>query len=470
MCSHLTNGWTKTIMQPNTTHLIQFFLNVSVVHIQEYWDSHSIEDIPPKLGKNVKTDLANSKVVSNDEIMEKTREIYRNTEHEIKIIKPMLSENDIIEANALMSRKISFSYIVKDRVQLEYKIRQLLRDIGWEKKASDETLKRKMSERVPICMIFNEESGIVCFPDDRGKADLTSGLYSTDKRFVEWCHEYFKHVENISEDFDQDKIPKVFTTIHNENARDILSLIKGNERMRPKDMAQILAMADPEINRQSNSIIDSGLGNKDSNGFLKITSLGKLIYDNIMTISYLTKKSRYFQEHSFDDLPNIFRLSIGALSKSELVFGIPLVKHKWDEIYQNSFKYDEKVIKAIKPQVNIDSIKIAHEEIFKGVKYLYILPENVVAPPTRDEVLTRLQWKALIREGKIGRKMMDEVTIATVLNEKEAMVCFPDDRGLADLTSGLYSTDKRFVEWCSELFAFTWKNAEEFKEEKIRKI
>jgi predicted transcriptional regulator len=412
----------------------------------------------------------NSKVVSNDEIMEKTREIYRNTEHEVKIIKPMLSENDIIEANALMSRKLSFSYIVKDRVQLDHKIRQLLRDIGWEKKASDETLKRKMSDRIPISLIFNDEKGIVCFPDNRGKADLTRGLYSTDKRFVQWCQEYFKHVESISEDFDQDKIPKMFTTIHNENARDILSLIKSNERMRPKDMAQILVMSDPEINRQSNSIIDSGLGNKDSNGWLRLTSLGKLIYDNIMTISFLTKKSRYFQEHSFDDLPNIFRLSIGALSKSELVFGIPLVKHKWDEIYQNSFKHDEKIIKAIKPQVNIDSIKIAHEEIFKGVKYLYILPENVVAPPTRDEVLTRLQWKALISEGKIGRKMMDEVTVAIVLNEKEAMVCFPDNRGLADLTSGLYSTDKRFVEWCSELFEFTWKNAEEFKEEKIRKI
>jgi hypothetical protein len=56
---------------------------------------------------------------------EKTREIYRNTEHEIKVIKPMLSENDLIEANALMSRKIPFGYIVKDWVQLEYKIRQL---------------------------------------------------------------------------------------------------------------------------------------------------------------------------------------------------------------------------------------------------------------------------------------------------------------------------------------------------------
>ncbi len=74
----------------------------------------------------------------------------------------------------------------------------------------------------------------------------------------------------------------MFTTIHNENARDILSLIKSNESMRPKDMAQILVMSDPEINRQSNSIIDSGLGNKDSNGCLKLTPLGKLIYDNIM--------------------------------------------------------------------------------------------------------------------------------------------------------------------------------------------
>ncbi len=147
-------------------------------------DTHSIDDLPPKLGKNIKVDLVNSRVVSNNEIMEKTREIYRNTEHEIKIIKPMLSEYDIIEANALMSRKISFSYIVKDRVQLEYKIRQLLRDIGWEKKASDETLKRKMSEKIPICLIFNEENGIVCFPDDRGKADLTSGCTAQTKSLL----------------------------------------------------------------------------------------------------------------------------------------------------------------------------------------------------------------------------------------------------------------------------------------------
>lgn len=105
--------------------------------------------------------------------------------------------------------------------------------------------------------------------------------------------------------------------------------------------------------------------------------------------------------------------------------------------------------------------------IGEGLKYYTLLPENVKGSASRDETIRRTGWNKLVQSGKINRRMIKKNNINLVLNEKEALICFPDQRGEADLNKALYCADEGSLTWCQELFQYWWDRAVKFDESKI---
>ena len=72
---------------------------------------------------------------------------------------------------------------------------------------------------------------------------------------------------------------------------------------------------------------------------------------------------------------------------------------------------------------------------------------------------THPQVYLLISVGTYERRMIDTVKIYVVLNEKTAMVLFPDLTGNIDLSFGFASNDAKFHEWCYDYPQCLWENA-----------
>jgi predicted transcriptional regulator len=235
-----------------------------------------------------------------------------------------------------------------------------------------------------------------------------------------------------------------------------------------KNTANISAsLKKPAISANFKNLKGVGLIKETNNQEFSLTPFGRVVLERIDTVHFLVRLKRYFNEHVIDDLPLQFRNRIGELSNSEVIAKTTVVNDKWRKIYQEANDY----IKAIKSEVSIDNIDWAHEKVLHGIKYFYILGEDVTIPnpQERDDRLRRLHWLDRTREGRILRRMVKTVKVVMAFNEREASLIFPSVDGEPNLTKAFYSKDPIFHRWCEDYFDHVWNNSIEFSEEKIRK-
>ncbi|MDE1867906.1 MAG: transcriptional regulator, partial [Thaumarchaeota archaeon] len=116
-----------------------------------------------------------------------------------------------------------------------------------------------------------------------------------------------------------------------------------------------------------------------------------------------------------------------------------------------------------------DLVEPLVKKINSGVKMRSILSESVITPKERKQIVEKLGFKKLIDEGKLERKMQENVSTIIILNEKDALLMFPTVNGEADMSEGFFGNDAAFHEWCLDYFDDCWKKAGAFKELKLGK-
>ncbi len=232
----------------------------------------------------------------------------------------------------------------------------------------------------------------------------------------------------------------------------------------PTEIAKELESTKQEVHRNFIRLEESGLIEKKNNGKYSTTTFGETVCTQVPTIVFFSQNRKYFEEHTFIDIPYKFKIRCGQLAVSQHVKGISKVLEQWKTIYKNSREY----IYEILSEAPLDLIEPLVKQIKKGIKFQYIFSESTVVPKGRKDLLKKLGFSNLIEKGLIERKMAKNVQTVIVLNEKEACVLFPKNVGESDLTEMFYSDDPMFHEWCLDYFRFCWYGSDEFIESKLK--
>ena len=231
-------------------------------------------------------------------------------------------------------------------------------------------------------------------------------------------------------------------------------------------LAKDLDITMQEAHRNVSRLQDAGLIEKDPGGIFSLTTFGNTITKQIPTFNYLSKHKEYFSEHILGELPIKFIMRLGALDKCEFVKGVVAILERWKDIYREAEEY----IYEIVPQVPIDLIEPAVSRVKQGVKYSYVLPKDVIIPKGRKDLLKKLGHNELLNKGAIERRMVESVKVAVILNEKQAAVLFPTQKGETDMNMIFYSIDRVFHEWCLDYFRYRWYGSDIFDESKLKEI
>jgi predicted transcriptional regulator len=231
-------------------------------------------------------------------------------------------------------------------------------------------------------------------------------------------------------------------------------------------LAKDLDITMQEAHRNVSRLQDAGLIEKDPEGIFSLTTFGNTITKQIPTFNYLSKHKEYFSEHILGELPIKFIMRLGALDKCEFVKGVVAILERWKDIYREAEEY----IYEIVPQVPIDLIEPAVSRVNQGVKYSYVLPKDVIIPKGRKDLLKKLGHNELLNKGAIERRMVESVKVAVILNEKQAAVLFPTQKGETDMNMIFYSIDRVFHEWCLDYFRYRWYGSDIFDESKLKEI
>lgn len=248
-----------------------------------------------------------------------------------------------------------------------------------------------------------------------------------------------------------------------------LSIIFSLSQTKSKlsELSKDLGITMQEVHRNINRLQDAGLIEKDPNGIFSLTTFGNTITKQIPTFDFLSQYKDYFSEHTLGEIPMKFVQRIGALNDCELVRGIVAILELWKEIYIESERYILEII----PQVPLDLIEpILVSVRDRATRLFYIFPDDVIIPKGRSELLRRLRFDEVYKTGRIGRRMVDKVQVAVVLNEKKASVLFPSQKGETDMNMMFYSEDKSFHDWCLDYFWFRWYCSNNFDENKLKEI
>jgi predicted transcriptional regulator len=219
-----------------------------------------------------------------------------------------------------------------------------------------------------------------------------------------------------------------------------------------------------EAHRNMSRLIESGLVSKGKDGNLDLTAYGRMIVTTIPSYEFLHRNRDFFLDHSLGDLPPKFVMRMGALQSCESVHGVMAILQRWKTLYSESEKY----IKEIMSQVPLDLIETVSGRVERGVKFSYIFASNTIVPKGRLQLLQKVGWRNFISKGLVERRMLPEVKVMTIFNEKEGCVIFPTMKGEPDLNMMFYGTDGEFLEWCSDLFSYQWERAESFDESKLK--
>ena len=265
-------------------------------------------------------------------------------------------------------------------------------------------------------------------------------------------------------DLDIETTSENFLEISSEQRLSIIFLL-DKEKLSLSKIAKELDASSSEIHRNISRLLKSNLIEKDSESDFSLTSLGKATCMMIPSFSFITENSSFFKKHDFGNLETKFIQRLGSLNDHKKIKGFVKVLEKWKDIHENS----EKFIFNLLPEVpySKEIIEIVENKLKSEIPIKSIFSEDTIVPEERKEIFEKKNFQKFVKDGILERKMIKNISVVTLLNEKEAGIIFPLKNGEPDLSEMLYSTDPEFCDWCLDFFNFCWKNSGRFQENKL---
>lgn len=260
----------------------------------------------------------------------------------------------------------------------------------------------------------------------------------------------------------------------NEIARDFLELASEQrleiifrlfiKKSKISIIAKELDATVPEVFRNFERLVKADLIEKETDGSYHLTTYGMTVCNQIPSLAFVAANKKYFKNHDFGDLPQKYIQRIGALEKNQYIKGFTKVMERWKNIIGNANEY----IYGILLEEPLDLIEPIANKAKKGVKINSIFSESTIIPKGRKQLIDKLDFKTLTKNGLVERKMKKDIRIGVFLSENEACAMFPTLDGEADISEMFYSQDKAFHEWCLDYFRYCWYGSEAFKESKLK--
>lgn len=277
------------------------------------------------------------------------------------------------------------------------------------------------------------------------------------------------HMENAGSVFEDSE--KTFIELSNSQRLQIINALTHSS-MNLTLIAKHLGITMQEAHRNFNRLMDAGIVSKDSSGSYSLTTFGNTIVTQIPSINFLSKNKNYFSDHYFADLPMKFVQRIGSLDNSKFIQGLVAVIEEIKEMY----RFSEEYIYGMIPQVPLDLMEVAAKTVKeRKIKFNYILPKNAAIPKKGKDFLNEINYQELLKNGLVERKMIEDVRVSVVLNEKKALVMFPSIKGETDMNGAFSNSihkenNKLFHEWCLDYFRYCWLSSKPFDNAKLREV
>jgi len=230
-------------------------------------------------------------------------------------------------------------------------------------------------------------------------------------------------------------------------------------------LAKKFQISIPAIQRHTDRLLLSGLIEKQNNGAVTLSPIGYATLEQISFFEFLSKHKKYFQDHTFGNLPLQFIHRLGELIESEFIDAEMLA---WEK-QRNCIFTTEKFSFGMTTQIPLEAYDIFLNKVKEGVILRGIVGDNTIAAKGNSELVKKIGIHKKIPIEKMEWRKIDRIRVFVIATENEGFVSFEDKkRNEADLSSIFYSRDPEFCNWCLDVFNHYWETAKSFDPSKLQ--
>lgn len=203
------------------------------------------------------------------------------------------------------------------------------------------------------------------------------------------------------------------------------------------DLTKRLSISNSEVSRHISRLSGQNFIIKHaSTKILELTPFGKIMLTLFAPIIYILDNSEFFKTHDFLDLPYNLITEIDSLDECEYIDGTGNVMLKLQEITERA-KYKSWVLTS---------------QIFPfgkdGLDSKYIVTEE----------FRKFSDHALDQNKSTEARFLAKIPIAIIIvDEKEAMIFFPDLKGKSDFSTGFYAHEEVGLTFVLKIWDYFWK-------------
>ena len=266
--------------------------------------------------------------------------------------------------------------------------------------------------------------------------------------------------------FDPEKVAENFLELASEQRiRIIENLLEKKYNL--TQLTKKLDTTTSEVHRHLNRLLDSGIIVKGLQNNYELSLYGKTLCVQIPSLFFISENKKFFDEHNFGNLDIKFIQRLGALQNGEKISGFVRVLEKWKEVHNNSQEFIYNILTEV--PYSEDIIESIASKLKKGVPIHSIIYEKAVIPNERKKIFKQKNFQNYIDDNLLNRRMKKDISVVTLLNEKEACLIFPKSDGKSDMSEMFYSDDPLFHEWCYDYFKDSWDKSRTFRESKLER-
>ena len=217
----------------------------------------------------------------------------------------------------------------------------------------------------------------------------------------------------------------------------------AQEPLKLTKLGEVVGANNPEVSRHLDRLKKAGLVKKDPDGNYDVTATGKLVMAILPGLSFVADNAGWLEQHDVSGLPSSFITRLGNLSECRLVEGFMGVTGGIIGIYEAMNRH----YRICTHIIRVETAPMFRDKIAEGFDIRFIIDESL-----------QLSADVLEQISSYGEywHVVPKIPALFAYSEKSAFVVFPNAVDSYDFSSGLYSEDAVFRQWCEELFEYLW--------------
>ena len=238
------------------------------------------------------------------------------------------------------------------------------------------------------------------------------------------------------------------------------------KQMNLTKMSDQLDSTKSEVSRNISRLVEAGLIKKEVDRTYSLSNYGKTVCTQIPSLTFGLINRSFFEKHDFGNMPIQFIQRLGALQENNTIKGYVRVIEKWKNVHKNAEKYIYNILSEV--SYDSDIVNTVESKLKNNIKIKSIFAENAIIPDERKKIFEKKNFAKYVRNDVLERRMLKNISIGILLNEKEACVIFPNNNGNPDIEHMFYSTNSDFHQWCVDFFNYSWNDSGSFQESKLK--